>query len=648
MSENIHHLSGNLLVGSSHLFVDTTNNRVGITTADPDAGLHVNSNAYVHTDFRVGSGIAMNVTSGRITAGSFDGDGSLLSGVNSDSGSWVNGTNSNVHLATLTDKVGIGTHSPGAELHVAGTGAIVVPSGTTEQRPGTEVNGMLRYNSQTGYMEAYTVSGWGFIATPPTIQTISPASIAVSAVTTQVFTVTGAFFDAQTTLQLQGGDNTLYNVTDFTFTNSDSIGFKMGTLATGQAANRPYKVVVTNGAGLSATSTATIGFVGSPSWTSPAAGATLANFLTSGSANNTELAATDDLGGSAVTFSVPESNLPSGLTLNGSTGAITGQIGATGTTSVTFRITDNVSGSTLDRTFSIVGSTSLYAFSSPMEFTNAGATGYAGPTLSQLRSAYSPTWTDNSNYLNVTTQGYQLWTVPETGSYTIEAIGAKGGDQDGNGSGGVGGYGARMKGTFSLTINEVITILVGQQGTWAARGSGGRSGGGGGTFVANSANAPLIVAAGGGGWGGSGGNGKHGQAAATGLTGAQGGAAAVSGSSGQANSNTGNGGWGSGGAAFYSNPGHDPDMYNGHTTTYYRASAFVNSGTGAYGDPGPSPNGGFGGGGGGAGNGGGGGGGWSGGGGSGGSGGSVNNGVALIASSGYNSTGHGSVIITKI
>ena len=119
MSENIHHLSGNLLVGSSHFFVDTTNNRVGITTADPDAGLHVNSNAYVHTDFRVGSGIAMNVTSGRITAGSFDGDGSLLSGVNSDSGSWVNGTNSNVHLATSTNKVGIGTVSPATYLHLS-------------------------------------------------------------------------------------------------------------------------------------------------------------------------------------------------------------------------------------------------------------------------------------------------------------------------------------------------------------------------------------------------------------------------------------------------------------------------------------------------------------------------------------------------
>ena len=111
-------INNNLLVGSSHLFVDTVNNRVGITTADPDAGLHVNSNAYVHTDFRVGSEIVMNDTNGRITAGSFVGDGSGLDGINSDSGSWVNGTNSNVHLATLTDKVGIGTSDPTEKIHI--------------------------------------------------------------------------------------------------------------------------------------------------------------------------------------------------------------------------------------------------------------------------------------------------------------------------------------------------------------------------------------------------------------------------------------------------------------------------------------------------------------------------------------------------
>ena len=111
-------INNNLLVGSSHLFVDTVNNRVGITTADPDAGLHVNSNAYVNTDFRVGSGIVMNDTAGQITAGSFVGDGSGLDGINSDSGSWVNGTDV-VYLSTTTDKVGIGYTNPLGKLYIA-------------------------------------------------------------------------------------------------------------------------------------------------------------------------------------------------------------------------------------------------------------------------------------------------------------------------------------------------------------------------------------------------------------------------------------------------------------------------------------------------------------------------------------------------
>ena len=118
-------ITSNLLVGTSHLFVDTINNRVGLVTNTPDAGLHVNSNAYVHTDFRVGSGIVMNDTAGQITAGSFVGDGSAMTGINSDSGSWVNGANSNVHLATSTDKVGIGTTSPATKLHVEHYGSAI-------------------------------------------------------------------------------------------------------------------------------------------------------------------------------------------------------------------------------------------------------------------------------------------------------------------------------------------------------------------------------------------------------------------------------------------------------------------------------------------------------------------------------------------
>jgi hypothetical protein len=128
-------VNNNLKVGSGHLFVDTAQNQVGLNTTNPLANLHVNGNTYVHSDLRVGSGIAMNVTSGRITAGSFEGDGSLLSGVNSDSGSWVNGSSSNIHLAVSTDNVGIGVLDPSHKLDVDGD--INIASGSTLRVGGT-------------------------------------------------------------------------------------------------------------------------------------------------------------------------------------------------------------------------------------------------------------------------------------------------------------------------------------------------------------------------------------------------------------------------------------------------------------------------------------------------------------------------------
>ena len=96
-------INNNLLVGSSHLFVDTVNNRVGITTASPGASLEVNGNVHVATDVTFG--------------GTLTGDGSGLANVNSDSGSWVNGTG-NVYLSTTTDKVGIGTSDPTEKIHI--------------------------------------------------------------------------------------------------------------------------------------------------------------------------------------------------------------------------------------------------------------------------------------------------------------------------------------------------------------------------------------------------------------------------------------------------------------------------------------------------------------------------------------------------
>ena len=134
----------------------------------------------------------------------------------------------------------------------------------------------------------------------------------------------------------------------------------------------------------------------------------------------------------------------------------------------------------------------LYTFTS-FVFSNASGTSNTGPTYTQVKSAYSATsWTQNSSYLNVVTQGYQLWTVPQTGSYTIQVAGAAGGSYSTYSK----GAGNVISSTVTLTMGDKINICVGQQGTGN---SSIGTGGGGGSFVVWSNNTPIIIAGGGGG-----------------------------------------------------------------------------------------------------------------------------------------------------
>ena len=94
-------------------------------------------------------------------------------------------------------------------------------------------------------------------------------------------------------------------------------------------------------------------------------------------------------------------------------------------------------------------------------------------------------------------RGIQQWTVPYTGDYRIETIGAAGGYGLNSNNGQYRGRGARVKGTFRLFKGETIQILVGQEGGINLKFYS--SGGGGGTFVVRGSNTPLIIAGGGGG-----------------------------------------------------------------------------------------------------------------------------------------------------
>ncbi|MBI2233539.1 MAG: tail fiber domain-containing protein [Micavibrio aeruginosavorus] len=143
-------------------------------------------------DYTLASGVAStamgrNVTAGNGTAGSGQGDGSVAFGlidnaVTITTRSQVTGIQSMgifmgdqdglVMSAANTmglfgGKMVIDPAVPATQLTARGvidagaaTDAIVLPSGTTAQRPGTPVNGMTRYNSTTSKFEAYQAGAW--------------------------------------------------------------------------------------------------------------------------------------------------------------------------------------------------------------------------------------------------------------------------------------------------------------------------------------------------------------------------------------------------------------------------------------------------------------------------------------------------------
>ena len=291
-------------------------------------------------------------------------------------------------------------------------------------------------------------------------------------------------------------------------------------------------------------------------------------------------------------------------------------------------------------------------------FSSAGASGREGPTQSQIDANYSGT--NLNGTVTINTQGIQEWTVPADGNYTIEARGASGGNSSlSNNS--TGGRGIVVKGSFELSKDEIIKILVGQSGEDSPEAQSGKSaGGGGGTFVIrspynSSLNSILLIAGGGGGAGyqsvdGDNGNGSDGSASNSGDNGkgSSGGAGGSSGNAGVYSTSSGT----AGGAGYL----QSSNAYSGWASA---ANSFLNGGTGSLQNGTNSGNsslrggdGGFGGGGAGA-YGGGGGGGFSGGGSGhytggdkgGGGGGSYNSGTDQNNTAGFNQ-GHGLVVIS--
>ena len=148
--------------------------------------------------------------------------------------------------------------------------------------------------------------------------------------------------------------------------------------------------------------------------------------------------------------------------------------------------------------FGAGGGGSLFDFTSYTFKSIVSRGEYEGPTESQIQNAYSgEPWNDGTYMKQGTKRGYQQWTVPEDGNYEIECGGARGGRDLGGGQ--YDFWGAKIKGTFALTKETELELVVGVGGNQYYSPHRNEAGGGGGSFVKNKTANQLIISAGGGG-----------------------------------------------------------------------------------------------------------------------------------------------------
>ena len=244
------------------------------------------------------------------------------------------------------------------------TDYLKIPTGTTAQRPSSPAAGYIRFNTTVGKTEVYDGTSWSQIGVQnPTVTSLD-------------------YPGNKTALDPAGGETLLINGTNFktgvtvTFggTNATSITLNSATqlsvVAPAKAAgNHDLKITNTDGGTVTVTSV----YNALPTWTT-AAGSL--GSVAEGDSMSFTVAATESDGG-AITYAVTSGALPSGGSLNTSTGAITGtapSVSADTTNNFTITATDNEN-QTASRAFSITVTNKLPSESfGTVIYTGDGAT----------------------------------------------------------------------------------------------------------------------------------------------------------------------------------------------------------------------------------------------------------------------------------
>jgi len=466
----------------------------------------------------------------------------------------------------------------GKNREFTGTDSVKLPNGTTGERvaSGEGDKGKLRYNSTTNLAEYYNGTDWKPIDSPPTITTIAlDGGGTTTAVTVDneaggdaSLVINGSLFDTTAgtvVFEATSGSDVSMQSTTRTSANQFTVTFTRTDLTT---AGSPYALKLTNGSGLATTlAAAVLSDESAPVFAQSAGslGSVFDGVALSGSGFD---GTATDSDGDTITFSISAGALPSGLSLNTSTGRITGTPSGNADSTFTFTVSAATTPATSTREFTITQAA----------LPSGGTIGtYSGYRSHKFTS--SGTWTNSGGYTS-----------------SVDYILVAGGGGGGTDNAGGGGAGGMLVTTSQSVTATTYPITIGAGGAGASN-----TGGDSGPYAVNGSNSTAFgaTAIGGGGGGSAGGyNGQPGGSGGGGSgEGANGngapGTAGQGSAGGNHSANGGGGGGGKGGAGTTggSNLGGagGPGLENAYETgsnQFYAAGGHGGNENGIYTQPG--------------------------------------------------------------
>jgi hypothetical protein len=187
-----------------------------------------------------GTGLA-TITAGRILYGA---------------GTSALGNSASLFWDTANSRFGVNTATPAVTAALVGTDALLIPVGTTGQRP-TGAAGYLRFNSTTGEFEGYNGTAWASVggaaisndtSTTSNIYPISAA--ATSGTASTVYTSNAKFLYKPSTGELQASEMV---ATNGLFVNATTVAASY-TIASGYNAQSVGPVTIASGQSVTITS----------------------------------------------------------------------------------------------------------------------------------------------------------------------------------------------------------------------------------------------------------------------------------------------------------------------------------------------------------------------------------------------------------